>query len=84
MGLTDLGIVEGSCAAVCWRIGFRALGEAGVEDGTLDVGVRVRIYSIAWFCGLGYLEVPGTPGGYLVGGLGLFVGDWIRGVGGVA
>ena len=44
------------------------------------MGVGVGVDSIAWFCGLRYLEIPGAPGGDLVGGVTCFVGDWIRSV----
>jgi hypothetical protein len=69
VGLAFIGIVIRVCAAVGWGIGFCASGEAGIEDGTLDVGIWIGIDSITGLGGLSDLEIPGTPGGYLVGGL---------------
>ena len=70
VGFAFIGIVVRACATVGWGIGFCASGEAGIEDGTLNVGIWIGIDSITGLGGLSDLKIPGTPGGYLVGGLG--------------
>lgn len=47
--------------AVLSFVPLRAGAEAGIEDGSLDVVVWIRVHSVTWLCRRGELKRPGTP-----------------------
>lgn len=77
VAFADVGAIVGACATVRWSVGFRALGETGVKDWSLDGGVWIWVDAITRCCGLSYLEIPWTPVCYFRRGLSCFVGDRI-------
>ena len=54
-----------SGAAISSVVIFRAGGVAGAECRTLDIIVRVRVYSVTWLAWWVHLQIPWTPARYL-------------------